>query len=103
MNTRVLALPEPGPGEVRVRITFSGVNPGDTKKRQDWLGYGMSAPRIVPHDTGLGHPEGPYELDDGRVIYANTYASEIGVWDPKTGKAGTFAKVGGVPGVERGE
>ena len=47
--------------------------------------------------TGLGHPEGPYELDDGRVIYANTYASEIGVWDPKTGKAGTFAKVGGGP------
>ena len=28
---------------------------------------------------GLGHPEGPYELDDGRVIYANTYASAIGV------------------------
>jgi gluconolactonase len=46
---------------------------------------------------GLGHPEGPYELDDGRVIYANTYASEIGVWDPKTGKAGTFAFVGGGP------
>ena len=47
--------------------------------------------------VGLGHPEGPYELDDGRVIYANTYASEIGVWDPKTGKAGTYAKVGGGP------
>ncbi len=47
--------------------------------------------------TGLGHPEGPYELDDGRVIYANTYASEIGVWDPWTGKAGTFAFVGGGP------
>jgi gluconolactonase len=31
--------------------------------------------------TGLGHPEGPCELDDGRVIYANTYASAIGVWD----------------------
>lgn len=46
---------------------------------------------------GLGHPEGPYELDDGRVIYANTYASEIGVWDPKTNKAGTFAFVGGGP------
>jgi NADPH:quinone reductase len=49
-----LPLPEPGPGEVRVRITFSGVNPGDTKKRQDWLGYGMSAPRIVPHSDGAG-------------------------------------------------
>ena len=47
--------------------------------------------------TGLGHPEGPYELDDGRVIYANTYASEIGVWDPKTGQSGSFAKVGGGP------
>ena len=47
--------------------------------------------------TGLGHPEGPYELDDGRVIYANTYASEIGVWDPKTGKAGVYADVGGGP------
>jgi gluconolactonase len=47
--------------------------------------------------TGLGHPEGPYELDDGRVIYANTYKSEIGVYDPKTGNAGTFAFVGGGP------
>ena len=47
--------------------------------------------------TGLGHPEGPYELDDGRVIYANTYASAIGVYDPKTGKAGVYADVGGGP------
>jgi gluconolactonase len=47
--------------------------------------------------SGLGHPEGPYELDDGRVIYANTYASAIGVWDPKTNKAGVFANVGGGP------
>jgi gluconolactonase len=47
--------------------------------------------------TGLGHPEGPYELDDGRVIFANTYASEIGFWDPKTGKQGQFAFVGGGP------
>jgi gluconolactonase len=47
--------------------------------------------------TGLGHPEGPYELDDGRVIYANTYASAIGVWDPKTNTAGVYADVGGGP------
>jgi NADPH:quinone reductase-like Zn-dependent oxidoreductase len=26
-----LAVPEPGPGEVRVRLTRSGINPGDTK------------------------------------------------------------------------
>ena len=25
--------PTPGPGEVRVRLAASGINPGDTKKR----------------------------------------------------------------------
>jgi NADPH2:quinone reductase len=49
-----MAAPEPAPGEVRVRIVFSGVNPGDTKKRGDWLGYGMSFPRIIPHSDGSG-------------------------------------------------
>ena len=56
----------------------------------------MKKPLIVC-TQGLGHPEGPYELDDGRVIYANTYASAIGVWDPRTGNAGTYAHVGGGP------
>ena len=46
--------PEPGPGEVLVRVALSGVNPGDTKKRGDWLGYGMPFPRIVPHSDGAG-------------------------------------------------
>jgi NADPH:quinone reductase len=46
--------PEPGPGEVLVRVALSGVNPGDTKKRADWLGYGMPFPRIVPHSDGAG-------------------------------------------------
>ena len=38
---------------------------------------------ITVRATGLGHPEGPYELDDGRVIFANTYASEIGCLGPQ--------------------
>ena len=46
--------PEPSPGEVRVRVALSGVNSGDTKKRGDWLGYGMPFPRIVPHSDGSG-------------------------------------------------
>jgi gluconolactonase len=46
--------------------------------------------------TGLGHPEGPYVLPDGRVIFANTYQSEIGVWEPGKGKS-TFAFTGGGP------
>jgi len=44
----------PGPGEVRVRMALSGVNPGDIKKRQGWLGAAMAFPRIVPHSDGAG-------------------------------------------------
>src|SRR3954447_8203455 len=46
--------PEPGPGEVRVRIAVSGVNPGDTKKRGDWVGQGMPYARVIPHSDGAG-------------------------------------------------
>jgi NADPH2:quinone reductase len=46
--------PVPGPGEVRVRATFSGVNPGDTKKRRGWLGSSMPFPRVIPHSDGAG-------------------------------------------------
>ncbi len=45
---------------------------------------------------GLGHPEGPYGLPDGRVVFANTYASEVGVWQLGKGK-GTYAHTGGGP------
>jgi len=49
-----LPAPEPGPGEVRVRVTYSGVNPGDTKKRRGWLGSAMPFPRVIPHSDGAG-------------------------------------------------
>jgi NADPH:quinone reductase len=47
--------PAPGAGEVRIRIAASGINPGDIKKRQDWAGFGMAYPRIIPHSDGAGH------------------------------------------------
>jgi NADPH:quinone reductase len=46
--------PEPGPGDVRVRVTLSGVNPGDTKKRRGWLGSAMPYPRVIPHSDAAG-------------------------------------------------
>ncbi len=49
-----LPTPEPGPGEVRVRLTFSGINPGDTKKRSAWLDSPMPYPRVIPHSDGAG-------------------------------------------------
>src|SRR6187549_3438066 len=54
-NVGEIADPNPGVGEVRIRIVASGINPGDVKKRQNAFGYGMSYPRIVPHSDGAGH------------------------------------------------
>jgi NADPH2:quinone reductase len=47
--------PEPGPGEVRIRVVGSGINPGDVKKRRDVFGLGMAYPRVIPHSDGAGN------------------------------------------------
>lgn len=49
-----LPTPEPAHGEVRVRLRYSGINPGDTKKRRGWQGSAMPYPRVVPHSDGAG-------------------------------------------------
>jgi len=46
--------PAPGPGELRIRIATSGINPGDIRKRQDDFGVGMPYPRVIPHSDGAG-------------------------------------------------
>jgi NADPH:quinone reductase len=46
--------PEPQAGEVRIRVEASGVNPGDTKKREDAFKLGMPYPRVIPHSDGAG-------------------------------------------------
>ncbi len=43
--------PQPGPGEVRVKVSVSGVNPSDVKSRR---GRPLNAPRIVPHSDAGG-------------------------------------------------
>jgi NADPH2:quinone reductase len=45
-----LPTPEPGPGEVRVKLATSGVNPSDVGLRTKTLPF----PRIVPHSDGAG-------------------------------------------------
>jgi NADPH2:quinone reductase len=54
--------PAPGPGERRLRIAASGINPGDIKKRQDAFGYGMPYPRVIPHSDGAGQVD---QVGDG--------------------------------------
>jgi len=47
-----IPIPEPGPGEVRVRIVASGLNPTDVKSRAGSRPMGF--PRVVPHQDGAG-------------------------------------------------
>jgi NADPH:quinone reductase len=54
--------PVPGPGELRIRIAASGINPGDIRKRQDDFGYGMPYPRVIPHSDGAGRVD---QVGDG--------------------------------------
>jgi NADPH:quinone reductase len=46
--------PEPGPGELRIRIAASGLSPEDAWKRGDGHGAGMPYPRVIPHGDGAG-------------------------------------------------
>jgi NADPH2:quinone reductase len=45
--------PEPAPGEVRVRIAVSSVNPTDVKRRKEGRELGKF-PRIIPNNDGAG-------------------------------------------------
>jgi NADPH2:quinone reductase len=46
--------PQPGAGEVRIRLAASGINPGDVIKRSNAFGVGMPFPRVIPHSDGAG-------------------------------------------------
>jgi NADPH:quinone reductase len=63
------AEPEPGPGEVLVRIAVSGVNPTDWKARTgDGPGQPLAFPEVVPNMDGAGTLAAVGEgVDPGRV------------------------------------
>ena len=45
--------PQPGPGEVRVKLATSGVNPSDVKARSGATRK-IAYPRVIPHSDGAG-------------------------------------------------
>jgi NADPH2:quinone reductase len=47
-----MPLPEPGPGEVRIKLAVSGVNPSDVKARAG--SRPITVPRLIPHSDGTG-------------------------------------------------
>jgi NADPH2:quinone reductase len=60
-------MPEPGPGEVRVRVAVSGVNPTDWKSRSGATNP-MQFPEVTPHLDGAGVIDAVGAgVDQGRV------------------------------------
>lgn len=64
---------EPAPGEVRVRVEVSGVNPTDWKARRGASFGGTGGAEVVPHHDGAGVVEavgsGVTELSPGQRVW----------------------------------
>src|SRR5260221_12659937 len=96
---RVLVLgelpdPQPGPGEVRVKIHFSGINPTDTKLRGGWDGnMEMPFPRVIPHQDGAG------VIDTvGAGVPQSRAGERVWVYEAQRGRAsGTAAEYVAIP------
>jgi NADPH:quinone reductase len=53
LNLGEVETPKPGPGEVRVKLATSGVNPSDVKSRAG-IARKIAFPRVIPHSDGAG-------------------------------------------------
>ena len=61
-------MPEPGDGEVRVRVSVSGVNPTDWKARRGGVAGELVDPAAVPNQDGAGTVDAVGEgVDPARV------------------------------------
>ena len=69
-------VPEPGPGEVRVAIALSGVNPTDWKARRGGRSGGLPYAEAVPNQDGAGTIDAVGEgVDPARV------GERVWVWE----------------------
>ena len=88
------AEPEPGPGEVLVRVAISGVNPTDWKARRGGgRGGSLKFPEIVPNQDGAGTVVAVGEgVDPGRV------AERVWLWEAARNRAnGTAQEMIAIP------
>ena len=73
---------EPGAGEVRVRVQWSGVNPSDVKTRMGTRAGGMPYPRVIPHSDGMGVIDA---VGDG--VPAHRVGERVWLWNAARGRA----------------
>lgn len=84
--------PRAGPGEVRVKLAASGVNPSDVKSRQGSTRK-IAFPRVIPHSDGAGVID---EVGDG--VSKSRIGERVWVWNGQWRRAfGTAAEFIVVP------
>lgn len=83
-----VARAEPGPGEVRVRVAWSGVNPSDVKSRAGTRSKTLPFPRVIPHSDGAGMIDAV-----GPGISPERIGERVWLWNAAWGRAdGTAAE-----------
>jgi NADPH:quinone reductase len=74
--------PTAGPGEVRVKVACSGVNPSDVKTRAGARSRTLPYPRIVPHSDGAG------VIDQvGAGVPTERIGQRVWLWNAAWGRA----------------
>ena len=73
LTVGMMPTPEPGTGEVRVRLRTSGVNPSDVKSRR---ARPLAVPHIIPHSDGAGIIDA---VGDG--VPADRIGERVWVWN----------------------
>jgi len=87
--------PHAGPGEVRVKLATSGVNPSDVKSRQGTIRK-IAWPRAIPQSDGAGVID---EVGDG--VPTSRIGERVWVWNGQWKRAfGTAAEYIALPAVQ---
>jgi NADPH:quinone reductase len=91
-----LPTPQPGPGEVRVKLRCSGVNPSDWKTRKGGGNRKLIAPLVVPHSDGAGVIDAV-----GEGVSASRVGERVWVWNGQWKRAfGTAAEFIALPAAQ---
>jgi NADPH2:quinone reductase len=87
--------PQAGPGEVRVKLSHSGVNPSDVKSRQGATRK-IAWPRLIPQSDGAGQID---QVGDG--IAKSRLGERVWVWNGQWKRAfGTAAEFIALPAAQ---
>lgn len=91
-----LPIPVPAPGEVRVKLAWSGVNPSDVKSRGGRRTRSLPFPRIIPHSDGAG------VIDQvGPGVSEQRIGERVWIWNAAWGRPdGTAAEYIVLPGAQ---